>query len=551
MKGAVILLVFMAAYAAQGSPLLGIDLGLNVDLSLGGIWSGLKNLISNTLSSLGESLSLAGNAVAKGEFLDFLKGAIQAKVEAAGEITAEQLSPVLLNTLKLAVGNKLVSEQIVARIYATFEFKPIITGAQVLTAADIDGLTILGNADTAAKFRLTLKNLLEAKNNGASQLQLLAGVQLAVTDLCVGNAVMKAKGALDLNNYFNLTAIAGSVHSAVSGAVGSVVEVLSKLQGRIAGDVQAAQDFIAKTQVAVEAKVSAAGQVSLSLLAKVVSNVLDLATKNGVLTADASLRLVATFAPELGSNAIPLTVADIDALVIGGNVAAAAQFKATLKALLQLKANGGTSFVCLGSLQAAVLDLLAANAVIKAQGYLDVKASLSSFNSLLLTPILELVNATNQLIGKLSGQVAGSASAASDFMVSIKAAAQAKLAAGGQLTIGVVQKVVGAVLKLASGNGVLKLDAAASLGASFGINIGVADAKPLTVADVDGLAIGGDANAAAQFKATLKSLLQITADKGVSITALAGLDVALVDLLASNGIIIGSAALGLKAFFVA
>jgi len=246
-----------------------------------------------------------------------------------------------------------------------------------------------------------------------------------------------------------------------------------------------------------------------------------------------------------------LAAADIDALVIGGSATASAQFKATLKTLLQLKVNGGTSFVLLQSLQAAVLDLLAANAVIKAQGYLDVKASLSSFNSLLLTPVLELVNATNQLIGKLSGQVAGSASAASEFLVSIKAAAQAKLAAGGQLTIGVVQKVVGAVLKLASGNGVLNLDAAASLGASFGINIGVADAKPLTVADVDGLVIGGDANAAAQFKATLKSLLQITADKGVSITALAGLDVALVDLLASNGIIIGSAALGLKAFFVA
>jgi len=336
-----------------------------------------------------------------------------------------------------------------------------------------------------------------------------------------------------------------------SGAVDSVIGALNKLQGRIAGDVQTAQEFIAAQKVLLEAKVNAAGQVSLSLLAKVVSSTLNLASGNQILTADASLRLVATFAPELGSNAMPLTVADIDALVIGGNAAASAQFKATVKALLQLKVNGGASFVLLGGLQAGVLDLLAANAVIKAQGYLDVKASLSSFNSLLLTPVLELVNATNQLIGKLSGQVAGSATVAHEFLASVKIAVQAKLAAGGQLTIGVVQQVVGAVLKLASGNAVLSLDISSRLGASFGINIGVADAKPLTPSDVDGLVIGGDAAAAAQFKTTVKSLLQIVADKGVSITALAGLDAAVVDLLAANGVIKASAALGLKAFFVA
>lgn len=70
---------------------------------------------------------------------------------------------------------------------------------------------------------------------------------------------------------------------------------------------------------------------------------------------------------------VSMTDEDIDALPINGSATAAAQFKTTIKGLLQLKKRNMSEVLLFIALENSLLDMLVANAVLKVKGALGIK----------------------------------------------------------------------------------------------------------------------------------------------------------------------------------
>lgn len=122
------ILIFVLASHATGSPVPDPFLGIDLPSlpSPGGLISSLTNIVGTVLGGLKNSLSLAGDGLVNGRFLENLKLDIQNKLEAGGQVTEKILRNVVINTLDLAVGNKVFESVVSAKISLTFS-KPTWT----------------------------------------------------------------------------------------------------------------------------------------------------------------------------------------------------------------------------------------------------------------------------------------------------------------------------------------------------------------------------------------------------------------------------------------
>lgn len=147
---------------------------------------------------------------------------------------------------------------------------------------------------------------------------------------------------------------------AVKSALEEAAELIEKLKVRLAGNVQAAKEFLHKVKSDIQDAIAAGGTIPVSQVDEVLAHTLELAIGNDILSNEVALRISAM----INSKAQP-QVSEIETLVIGGDATAAAKFKATLKGLILVQATSGVSYESLRTaLNAAILNLLAANNIV-------------------------------------------------------------------------------------------------------------------------------------------------------------------------------------------
>jgi len=198
----------------------------------------------------------------------------------------------------------------------------------------------------------------------------------------------------------------------------------------------------------------------------------------------------------------------------------------------------------LHGLEAATLDLLKDNNAIKSRGIMVLA------ENILLNAVVDLLNDAAKLTSSLQTQLAGDPKHHAKFIAKVKPLIKAKVEGTGKLAAEHIAKAIPAVLNLVVGNKIFSLEAAAGLANSFGLDIGL-EVPTLADADIDALAIAGDAKVAGQFRTTIKALLKL---KGSAPTAngstLSGVIDALIDLLSGNAVIGKEAADNFSIYFM-
>lgn len=165
-----------------------------------------------------------------------------------------------------------------------------------------------------------------------------------------------------------------------------------------------------------------------------------------------------------------------------------------------------------------------------------------------------VTNVASGLVGQLTSGVLGDALGKSNFLSAIQGPIQAVTQVAG-LTAPILGQASGALLNLAGSNNLIPLDVLSRIGSTLGVaNLGnVANALPLKLSDIDGLAIKGPQAAVDALKGALKNVLSLQGSGVTDITSLLTPLTQVVGatsgLLSANNVLSPSATSGLTSFF--
>lgn len=177
-------------------------------------------------------------------------------------------------------------------------------------------------------------------------------------------------------------------------------DFITYLTPYVAAGAKGTQQFLTSLQEVMQQQIKNAGPMSLNLLTKLVSNTIQFAVSNGILEAEAGNRLLATFAPkDQGITAEPLTQADMDTLKVTAIEGAASNFISSVKALLDSKTEESSPYALLGGLEAALMELLAAQSII------DAKGAISTMSAVGLSKMQEAFSASLNYLSNLKNQI--------------------------------------------------------------------------------------------------------------------------------------------------